>query len=596
MIIHANIAQGSEEWLDLRANHPTASEAPVMMGASSKMKRNELLAMKATGVAREVSDYVQRMLFDKGHEQEAMARPIIEAKIGEELFPVTATDDQDWLLASFDGMTMMEDTLFEHKMWNLALAEAVRNEDLPAEYYWQLEQQLLVSKAERVIFVCSDGTEENLVWMEYRAVKGRAKLLVDSWKQFEADLLTYTPPAPKIEVVGVAPDQLPALSIELTGMVTASNLEQFKQHALKTIGKINRNLITDQDFANAEKTVKWCQEVEDKTRQAKQDALDKTATIAELFSALDEISETARSTRLALDKLVKAQKESRRKEIIGGAQTGFDQHIAAINAGFGGRIFLPQVTIDLATAVKGKRSLESIQNAVDTEVARGKVEATTLGESISANLVSLRELAGQHGRLFADAQQLVTMPNTELVELITARIEEAERAETARIAEIERVAVANALAKKAEDDRIEAARLKKIADDAEAKRLADEKAVENKRLADEAAVAKAAEPAPAAKVEPTPAPVAKSVTAPAANKVDAPTALVGDFFGNAPETSPVAAAPIKAPCEPEMVTIPHDLYDELLADQVLLRALEAAGVDNWSGWDVALETLRKQAA
>ncbi|GLX87841.1 hypothetical protein Pfra02_04100 [Pseudomonas fragi] len=580
MIIHASIAQGSEEWLELRANHPTASEAPVMMGASSKMRRNELLAMKATGVTREVSDYVQRMLFDKGHEQEAMARPIIEALIGEDLYPVTATDDNNWLLASFDGLTMMEDTVFEHKMFNPALAQAVRQKDLPAEYYWQLEQQLLVSGAERAIFACSDGTEENLTWMEYRAVEGRAKLLVDSWKQFESDLLTYTPPAPKVEVIGVAPDQPPALSIELTGMVTASNLDRFKSHALATIGAINRNLVTDQDFANAEKTVKWCQEVEDKTRQAKRDALDKTATIAELFSALDEISETARTTRLELDKLVKAQKESRRKEIISGAQAGFDQHIAAINTSFGGRIFLPAVDIDLAGAVKGKRSLESIQNAVDTEAARGKIAATTQAESISVNLASLRELAGKHGRLFADAQQLVLMASADLVTLIHARINEAEKAEADRVAEIERKAVEKALADKA------------LADKAEADRIAREAAaVEAKRIGDEKAASQAAE------VKPEPAPVVTVGTVGTVVTESVPaTAAVGDFFGAAPKSAPKVTPQAKPPSEPQMVSISSEQYDELLQDQALLRALEAAGVDNWSGWSVALETLRKQAA
>ena len=47
---------------------------------------------------------------------------------------------------------------------------------------------------------------------------------------------------------------------------------------------------------------------------------------------------------------------------------------------------------------------------------------------------------------------------------------------------------------------------------------------------------------------------------------------------------------------PETVTLSREQYDELLQDQALLRALEAAGVDNWDGWNVALETLRKQAA
>jgi len=61
--------------------------------------------------------------------------------------------------------------------------------------------------------------------------------------------------------------------------------------------------------------------------------------------------------------------------------------------------------------------------------------------------------------------------------------------------------------------------------------------------------------------------------------------------------TPQPAAPVAAvPAERGTVTIARDLYDELLHDQRLLRALEAAGVDNWDGWNIALETLRKQAA
>ncbi|MBJ2111310.1 hypothetical protein JFQ86_00580 [Serratia ureilytica] len=63
-----NVQQGSAEWHALRAKHFTASEAPVMMAASSKMRRDELLSMKATGSEREISDWVQTNLFDKGHQ------------------------------------------------------------------------------------------------------------------------------------------------------------------------------------------------------------------------------------------------------------------------------------------------------------------------------------------------------------------------------------------------------------------------------------------------------------------------------------------------------------------------------------------------
>ena len=119
--------QGTDQWHAERAKHFTASEAPVMMGDSAKLRRNELLHMKATGSEREYSEWVQKNLFDKGHAYEASMRPIIEKLIDDDLFPATATDSAGWLLASFDGITMARDTLYEHKMWNEALAQAVRD-------------------------------------------------------------------------------------------------------------------------------------------------------------------------------------------------------------------------------------------------------------------------------------------------------------------------------------------------------------------------------------------------------------------------------------------------------------------------------------
>ena len=109
----ANVQQGSVEWLELRATKFTASEAPSMMGYGW-ISRDELLKQKATGITPEVLPDLQE-IFDKGHAAEESARPLIEEKIGEELYPATAVSDEyDWLLASFDGVTMLEDIVFEH--------------------------------------------------------------------------------------------------------------------------------------------------------------------------------------------------------------------------------------------------------------------------------------------------------------------------------------------------------------------------------------------------------------------------------------------------------------------------------------------------
>lgn len=40
------------------------------------------------------------------------------------------------------------------------------------------------------------------------------------------------------------------------------------------------------------------------------------------------------------------------------------------------------------------------------------------------------------------------------------------------------------------------------------------------------------------------------------------------------------------------IHLAHRQYKELLEDQNRLRALEAAGVDNWDGYDYALDQLK----
>ena len=510
MKVH-NVDQGSAEWLALRAQHFTASEAPAMMGASKYQTRTDLLAAKKTGITPEVTPS-QQFIFDKGHATEALARPLTEVLIGEELYPIVGTKGN--LLASMDGATMLCETLFEHKLWNESVAAQVKAGELAPHYYWQLEQQLLVSGAERVIFVCSDGTAENFVSMEYRPVAGRAEQLIEGWKQFEADLANFEmADAPSI-VVGKAPDELPALRIELTGMVTASNIKIFEQSALAVIDSVKTELATDQDFADAKKAVKWCSDVESAVDAAKTQALSQTATIAEVFSSLDRISAHARETRLKVNKLVQAQELLVKTTIKQKAELALAEHIAGINRTLG-RVALPNVHVDFAGAMKNKRTIASLQDAVDTELARAKIDASQVADSIRLNLNSLAELAVDHAFLFSDVQQLVTKANDDLVTLIKFRISEHQKAERQK------------------------ADAKRIAEEQEAQRLA--------AIKPEPVVEKVATPEPvrAAPVQ-TSAPVtqvAKPVTTQAVEQV-AMQASVTDFealvkavaYGQAPIT------------------------------------------------------------
>lgn len=423
-----NLVQGSPEWHAHRATHFNASDAPAMMGASKYKTRSQLLNDLKTGITQEVTDF-QQALFNRGHAAEAAARPHIESLIVDELYPVVGVCDDDLpLSASFDGINLTEDTIFECKLWNQDLVKAVLANDLPAHYYWQLEHQLLVSGAERAIFAVANDDATEIEWMEYHSIPERQQALKDGWRQFAKDLADYVPEAPKVEAVGRAPDALPALRIEVTGMVTASNLQEFHGHALAVIGSINTELSTDADFADAEQTIKWLKkDVEDRLDAAKQHALSQTASIDDLFRTIDSIREEARQTRLNLDKQVKSRKDAIRIEIQQDGQKALVAHIETINATLDGYRLPEHLSVaDFTGAMKGKKTITSLRDAVDGELARAKIEANQVADKMRLNIARLRELASDHKHLFHDAQQLVLKAQDDMEAAIKARIADAE--------------------------------------------------------------------------------------------------------------------------------------------------------------------------
>ncbi|MET0888817.1 MAG: YqaJ viral recombinase family protein [Stenotrophomonas maltophilia] len=500
-----NLIQGTPEWHAHRAQHFNASDAPAMLGASTNQTRGDLIRELAAGVPREFSDFVQERVIDPGHEFEAQARVIAEGLIGEDLYPVTGS--QDKYSASFDGLTLLEDIAWEHKRLNQTLRDAMfdgcTGADLPLMYQIQMEHQAMVSQAERVFFMASEwkrvGDEWELVeerhcwYTPNRELRAR---IITGWAQLEADVAAYEPEAPAAPVTaGRAPDQMPALRIEVTGMVTASNLAEWKDRAIAVFQGISQDLTTDQDFADAEKTVKWCGEIEDQLKGAKQHALSQTESIDLLFRTIDDISEQARATRLALDKLVTKRKEERRTEIGNNARRAVQDHVRAINETLGEHgLAMPATLIaDLQAAMKGKRSFASMQDAVDAVATNAKITASQAADRIRANVAILAEHPA-HSTLFADRVSLCASKTAEdLRNLVAMRIAAFEKQEEERLA--------------AEREKI------RKEEEAKAQKRADDEAADRRAKEEEAQVAQAAAQAPAPVVA---EPVAEPATSPAA--------------------------------------------------------------------------------
>lgn len=434
------LIQGTAEWHAHRAQHFNASDAPAMMGCSPYKTRGQLLREFATGAAIE-HDAATLQRFADGHRFEDLARPLAEQIMGEELYPCVGVDGK--YSASFDGLTLLEDKAFEHKSLNDDLRRAMPLDGtdacLPLHYQVQMEHQAMVSGAERVLFMASKWNGDELVEERHCWYTPNPELrakIVAGWAQFDADVMAYDP-APVAEPVatGRAPDQMPALRIEVTGMVTASNLAEWKEQAISVFQGISTELVSDQDFADAEKTVKWCGDIEDQLKAAKQHALSQTQSIDLLFKTIDAIAEEARSKRLALEKRVKTRKEERRTEIGNAARLAVQQHVLAINETLGEHaIPVPSTLIaDIGEAMKGKRSFASMQDAVDAVATNAKITASQAADRIRANIAILAEHP-DCATLFADRVQLCASKAPEdLRNLVAARISEHQQAEQVRL-------------------------------------------------------------------------------------------------------------------------------------------------------------------
>lgn len=426
--------QGSSAWLARRAKTRNASEAPVVMGVSPYVTRDQLLAQKATGITPEVTP-AQQAVFDEGHRVEPLLRAMCEQVIGDELAPLVAESDDGYLSASFDGVTMMGDKLFEAKQRNAIKIEEIRKQRIPDVDYWQCVQQFAVCETAQVLYYyCGDGepnatayyTQQRTPQVEADIIKLRA-----AWAQFDKDLTIWEPAEPVAPAaIGHAPETLPALAVQITGAVTASNLPEFREHALKLIRNVKTELVSDQDFADAETTIKWAADIEKRITTVKQAALSQTASIDELFRTMDDISDEARRVRLQLSKSVKTEKDARKASIIAAARSALAEHVRALDRRLGFANVWPAP--DYPLVIKGMSSLANIQSAVNDAVAQCKIETSAEADRVERNIKLLAQFADRSA-LFPDRNVIVLKSADDLQATITARIAQAKEAEAKRL-------------------------------------------------------------------------------------------------------------------------------------------------------------------
>lgn len=429
-----NLIQGSPEWHAHRRNHFNASDAPAMMGASPYKTRAQLLKECALGITEEIDAATQKR-FDQGHEFEALARQKLEAELQEDLYQCVAVDGK--LSASFDGITMMEDLIFEHKTLNDSIRACESVETLPLHYRIQMEQQLMISGAQVCLFVGSKWENDQCTeWkqFEYKSDAQLRQRIIDGWAQFEKDLQSYE----HVEIIepqkAVVRD-LPMVSVRVTGELVACNLpsvkpifDQFLKNALK-------NPQNDDEFAQVEAESKIARAAAKKCLDVKEQVLSQMLSISEVTRTLDEYADKFNALGLLQEKAYKQGRDAKKAEAKASREADYKKHIDALNAELAPcyLVLTEEQKPDFIGAMKNQRLLSSLYEKLDAELARAKIEADSAARLIRANLGVLNEQASEYSFLFNDLQNLIVKPLDDFTATVKMRIAEQKQAEAKRL-------------------------------------------------------------------------------------------------------------------------------------------------------------------
>ena len=206
----------------------------------------------------------------------------------------------------------------------------------------------------------------------------------------------------------------------------------FREHALAVFGGIKTDLQTDADFADAERTVKWCKRL--KTGSTLPSSTPCRRNHQHRRAVPHDRRDQGRGAakRLTLDKLVKAEKENRKSEIVAQARKAYGDHWSALCRRVGGE-WIPAVGVSyFGDAIKGLKSLDSMRDKVATALANAKIEANAIADRIDANRKTVEDMS-----LMPDFAQVCTKAPDDFAALYAMRKQQRAEAEAKRL-EVER--------------------------------------------------------------------------------------------------------------------------------------------------------------
>ena len=220
------------------------------------------------------------------------------------------------------------------------------------------------------------------------------------------------------------------LTIEAKGEIISSNFPAFAEQVREHLATFNRELVSDDDFDQANEDAKAIAAAESSLKSAKEKVLADAEQLNALFDQIDCLTGDLASARLDLTRQIAKRKEERKAELI-------EEAIATLD--IDPRDARNNYLKGCQEAIKGKRTIESMATALRSYIG-----------SVQGSITICRKLIADHGDLVHDSREL-EMKGAVYVEGELRRRAEAKKAaeEAARLREEAAKAKAEADALKA---------------------------------------------------------------------------------------------------------------------------------------------------
>ena len=269
-----NLEQSSQEWLEVRKRHITATEvAHIMSGQDSIF--SVVQSKRGVGIQKDISNYPP---VKEGKLKEPKIRGLIEQKFpqllsDDELFlpqPCCESLDEPYFMASLDGYSKKADLIVEiknvfsryDKNWDELLQKGL-NAPIPKKYgyYYQVQWQLMVTKAKAAMIVfhhSNDATEVSTENIRIFPIKPNLKVQEELKKialKVKEIMLNNLPVEPeqgdKVQVTEqTLPSEVSQLidayrNTENTYKELSANLDVLKKERQKVVNRLGQLLLTD---------------------------------------------------------------------------------------------------------------------------------------------------------------------------------------------------------------------------------------------------------------------------------------------------------------------------------------------------------------